>query len=125
MMGVKDSLRVDTLQANRGKKTISVKGAIAVEDAVVNTVNMVSEGLVVTLGTQTFTIPANKLKAGKGKFTCSNVLLPDSSIASADFNFNTCSFTMTIKNTTIMAGAGDVNFSIQFAGFNEAVLVVL
>ncbi|MGA2172022.1 MAG: S8 family serine peptidase [Sedimentisphaerales bacterium] len=123
MTGVKDVLRIDV---NRLKSDQwSVAGGFAVEDPTVSMANRVSEGFVVTLGTQTFTIPANKLKAGKGKFTCSKVLLSDGSVASANFNFNTCSFTLTIKNTTIMAGSGDVNFGIQFAGFNEDVPVVL
>ena len=124
MMGVKDALRVDTLQVNRGTKTISVKGAIAVEDAVVNTVNMVSEDLVVTLGTQTFTIPANKLKAGEGKFTCSKAEVTGGGLAAANFDFNKCSFTLTIKNVDITS-SGDANFGIEFADFSESVPVVL
>ncbi|MCJ7791275.1 MAG: hypothetical protein MUP49_02515, partial [Dehalococcoidia bacterium] len=72
MMGVKDSLRVDSYKVTQGKKPnsdqLSVKGGFAVEDS---NVNLVDEEFVVTLGEQTFTLPAGSFKAGKNKFTCS------------------------------------------------------
>ncbi|MFZ0033558.1 MAG: GLUG motif-containing protein, partial [Sedimentisphaerales bacterium] len=76
MMGVKNVLRVDKCTVKQGKKAgtdqLSANGGFAVENQDVNMPDRVSENLVITLGTQTFTIPANKLKPGKGKFTCSN-----------------------------------------------------
>jgi hypothetical protein len=130
MMGVKNALRVDSDKVTRGKKKpntdqLSVKGGFAVEDPGVSMTNRVSEGLVITLGTQQFTIPANKLKAGKDKFTCSKADVTEGGIASATFNFATCSFTITIKNTEIEADAGAVDFGLEFADFDESVPVVL
>ena len=128
MMGVKNSLRVDRYKVNRGKKPntgqLSVKGGFAVEDP---NVNLVNEEFVVTLGGQTFTLPASSFKAGKGKFTCSkaNVAEGGIGIASATFNFTTCSFTITIKNITIEAVPGAANFSVEFADFSESVQIVL
>jgi hypothetical protein len=128
MRGVKDVLRVerpyDKYQVKHGRNTdqLSVKGGFAVEDT---DVNLVNEDLVVTLGTQTFTLPAGSFKAGKGKFTCSKVALPDDSIAAAEFNFNMCSFILTIKSTEKITASGTVGFGIAFAGYNETEQVTL
>jgi hypothetical protein len=120
MMGVADSLRVDKITVKRSTKSSSdqftVSGGFAVADT---TVNMVSVPLSVTLGSQTFTIPAGRFKAGTGKFTCSKIILSDGSAATASFNLKTCVFTLTIKSTGITAGAGNVNLRLAFAGFNE------
>jgi hypothetical protein len=130
MMGVKDVLRVDKCQVKHGKKKpstdqLSVKGAFTVKDT---GVNMTAGNFVVTLGTQTFTLPAGSFKKKTNKFTCSKVKLyngPDIiGIAAADFNFKTCVFTLTIKGTTI-TGSGTASFRVQFAGFSESVNVVL
>ncbi|MGA2677759.1 MAG: GLUG motif-containing protein [Sedimentisphaerales bacterium] len=133
LMGVKNSLRVDgkpKFTKKSGSITqFAVSGGFSVENPDVNMTNRVSEGLVITLGTQTFTIPANNLKAGKNKFTCSKVKLYDGSsnligIATATFDFNKCTFTLTIKNVDITS-SGTVDFCVQFAGFNECVPVSL
>jgi hypothetical protein len=128
MMGVENVLRVDTCKVKQGIKPnsdqLSVKGAFAVKDADVNMTDRVSEGLVITLDTQHFTIPANKLKAGKGTFSCSNVKITGGT-AAATFNFNLCSFTLTIKNANIPVISGDVDFGAAFAGFNEIEQVTL
>jgi M6 family metalloprotease-like protein len=126
MMGVKDVLRVDkcTVKQNNKKPNsdlLSVKGAFAVEDT---DANMVSEDLVVTLGTQQFTIPANKLKARNGYFTCSIAEVTEGGIAAANFNFGRCSFILTIKNTTVTAGSGVVDFfCVAFAGYSQCVQI--
>jgi len=132
MMGVKDVLRVDKCQVKQNNKKansdqLSVKGAFAVEDTDANMTDRTSENLVVTLGTQKFTIPKNKLKAAKRMFSCSNVKVTDpNATAAATFNFNSCAFTLTIKNAEITAGAGDiVNFGVKFAGYNEVEQVTL
>jgi hypothetical protein len=133
MMGVKNSFRVDKIKVKHSTKLnsdyLSVKGAFAVKDTGVSMANRVSEDIVITLGTQTFTIPANSFKKKTNKFTCSKVKLYDGTdiigIAAADFNFKTCVFTLTIKKATITAGSGSASFSVQFAGFTEGVNVVL
>ena len=126
MMGVKNALRVDSYKVTRGKKPstdqLSVNGGFAVEDP---NVNLVDEEFVVTLGEQTFTLPAGSFKAEKDKFTCSKANVTEGGIAAADFNFTTCSFTITITNTEIVADAGAVDFGLEFADFDESVPVVL
>jgi len=119
MMGVKDVLRVDKCQVKHGKDPdtdqLSVKGAFAVRDM---DVNMVEEEFVASLDAQTFTLPAGSFKAGKGKFTCSKAQITGCT-ADATFNFNLCSFILTIKNTNIPVISGDVDFGAAFADFNE------
>ena len=127
MMGVKNVLRVDSDKVTRGKKKpntdqLTVKGGFAVEDT---GVNMAAVDFVVGLAGQTFTIPAGSFTAKNGVFTCKNVKLSGGEIANASFNLNTCSFTLTIKNTTITAGSGAANFSVEFADFSESVQIVL
>jgi hypothetical protein len=126
MMGVKDSMRVDKIQVKRGTKPnsdqLTVKGVFAVEDT---TVDMANEEFVVTLDSQTFTLPAGSFTAKTGQFTCKKIAPTEGGIASATFNFTKCSFTMTIKNTEIEADAGTVDLGVDFADFSESVEVVL
>ena len=125
MMGIKNVLRVDSYKVTQGKKLnsdqLTVKGAFAVEDT---TVNMANEEFVVTLGEQTFTLPAGSFEAKTGQFTCSKADVTEGGIASATFNFTTGSFTMTIKNVDITS-SGDVEFCVEFADFSECVPIVL
>jgi len=124
LMGVKYSLKVDKCQVKPGNKKpntdqLLVKGSFTVEDTDVNMANRVREGLVVILGTQTFTIPTNELKAGKGKFTCSKAEVTGGGIAMASFDFNKCSFMLTIRNTNITASSGTVDFGVAFTGYSQ------
>jgi len=125
MMGVKDVLRVDKCTVKQNDKKshgdqLSVKGAFAVKDTDANMTDRASEDLVVTLDTQQFTIPANKLKAAKRMFSCSNVKVTDpNATAAAAFNFNSCAFTLTIKDVNIPVISGDADFRVSFADFNE------
>jgi hypothetical protein len=125
MTGVKDVLRVDkcTVKQNNKKSDsdqLTASGAFTVENTDANMTDRTSENLVVTLDTQKFTIPANKLKAGKGMFSCSNVKTTDpNATTAATFNFNSCAFTLTIKDANIPIISGDVDFGAAFADFDE------
>jgi hypothetical protein len=123
MMGVNDTLRIDKITVKRSTKSngdqLVVKGGFAVLDT---SVNMAVNPLVLTLnssGSQTFTIPAGNFKAGKAGFNCSKVGLTEGGVATASFDFSKGSFTLTIKNTKITAGAGSAGLRLTFAGFNE------
>jgi len=121
MMGVKNVLRVDkcTVKQNNKKPNsdqLSVKGAFVVEDT---DVNMVNEEFVVTLDSQTFTLPAGSFKAGRGKFSCSKAHVTEGGTAAGEFNFNLCSFILTIKDANIPAISGAVDFGVAFADYNE------
>lgn len=120
MMGVTNVLRIDKIKVNEPKNSqLSVTGGFAVEYPAVSMANRASEGLVVTLGVQQFTIPANELKAGNGKFTCSKAEVTEGGVATVAFDFNKCSFTLAIKNTQIMADPDTADFSVEFSGFSE------
>ncbi|MBN1392955.1 MAG: hypothetical protein JW947_09150 [Sedimentisphaerales bacterium] len=122
MTGVKNVLRVDKCTVKQGKKPstdqLTVSGAFTVENPSMSMTDRISTGLVITLGTQTFTVPSGNLKPGKGKFSCTKASAAPSGVVVATFNFNMCSFTLTIKNTEITA-TGDVDFGVSFAGFDE------
>lgn len=127
MTGVRDVLMVDKCTVKQNNKKInsdqlSVKGAFAVDDI---NANMVSEDLVITLGAQQFTIPASQLKSGNGKLTCSKANVTQGGIATATFNFNSCSFILTINNANIDAISGNVDFGVAFADYNEVEQVTL
>jgi hypothetical protein len=130
LMGVEDSLRVDGKPKFTKKSgvitQVAVSGGFSVEN--LNDANMATHSFSVTVGSQTFTIPEGNFKAGKNKFTCSKVKLYDSStligIVSATFDFNKCTFTLTIKNTKITA-SGKTVFGIDFASFSGRDAVTL
>jgi len=128
LMGVKDSLRVDgkpKFTKKSGSITqLTVSGWFS--DKNVNDVNLLTNPLNSTLGPQTFTIPAHSFKnPTKGKFTCSKVTLSGGETAVAIFDFNKCTFTLTIKNTSFTAAAGTADFCITFASFSECAPVAL
>ncbi|MGA2679455.1 MAG: C10 family peptidase [Sedimentisphaerales bacterium] len=132
LMGVKNSLRVDKPKFTRNQNTshitqFTVSGGFSVGN--LGDANMADNNSVVELAGQTFTIPKGNFKAGKNKFTCSKVKLYDGAtligIASATFDFNKCTFTLTIKKTNFPAPAGTTNFDISFASFSGSDWVTL
>jgi hypothetical protein len=121
LMGIKNSLRVDKSKFTRNKITdnitqLVISGGFAVKD--INDANLVTNDFNINIDSQIFTVPAGKFKFSKGKFTCSKV---DTSkgIAAATFDFNRCTFTMTIKNTNLEADAGPADFKMEFGDFSE------
>jgi len=131
MMTVKNTLRVDKLQAkysdDPNSDQLSVKGAFAVKDIDPNMANWITDDLVITLGAQTFTIPKESLRAGQGKFTFSKANVNEGdAIVTGEFNFNMRSFILTLKSAEIEADPGDtVDFGVSFAGFDQTVSIVL
>ena len=128
LMGVKNSLRVDKSKFTRNRSTgnitqVAVSGgfsAISIDDA-----NLITNQLDITVGSQTFTVPIGKFKNTKGKFTCSKVSLSGGEIAAATFDFNKCTFILTIKGTKITDPKGDADFKMVFGGFNKDATVSL
>jgi hypothetical protein len=87
-------------------------------------ITRISEGLGITLYTQQFDIPVGSLKTGRGTFTCSNAKITGGT-AAATFNFNLCSFTLTIRDANIPPISGAVDFGAAMADFNESDQVIL
>jgi hypothetical protein len=126
-MGVKNTLRVDNAKFTRNKKTgqitqVTVSGGFS--DANTNDVSLLTNPLNIAVGSQTFTIPAGNFKNTKDKFTCSKVNTGNG-IAAVTFDFNKDTFTLTIKNTSFAAAAGDTVFGITFASFSATDVVTL
>jgi hypothetical protein len=128
MIGAKDALRLDKITVKRSSTigSLSASGGFAVKDT---DVNMFVNNLNISIDDKTFTIPAGSLKAGKGKFACTKAVVQIDDVnkgtAAATFDFNKCTFTLTIKNTSISAGPGSIDFNIQVAGFNQAQSVII
>jgi hypothetical protein len=131
MNGVKNVLRVDKCTVKQNDKKVNsdqltASGAFAVENPDPNMANWISEGLVITLGSQQFDIHKASLKAGKGTFSCSKAKTTDpNATAAATFNFNSYAFTLTIKDANIPPVSGTVDFGAAFADFNEVEQVTL
>jgi hypothetical protein len=128
LMGVKNSLQVDKSKLTRSKKTnkitqVAVSGMFSAES--IDDANLVTNPLDITVDSNTFTIPAGKFKNTKGKFACSKVKLAGGEIAAATFDFNKCTFTLTIKNTDFAVAAGSLPFSMKFGGFSEGAQISL
>ena len=132
LMGVEDSLRVDKSKFTRNKTPtnitqLTVSGGFSVGN--LSDDDMTTNSCSVTIGSQTFTIPAGNFKAGKNKFTCSKVKLYDGStligIAAATFDFSKCTFTLTIKSTNFPAASGETAFGIDFASYSGRDKVML
>ena len=92
---------------------LNVKGTITVEDD-----STVTDGLTITWGEQTFTIPGNQFSLVKtGRYKC--LYTTADAVISADFDFTKCIFTINIKNATITSHSGTVTFGLTFGDYNE------
>jgi hypothetical protein len=120
---------IDTLTVTRTKPKsstnpssdqLSVQGTFTVDDD-----STMSDGLTITWGSQTFTIPGEQflsVKTGrlKAKYQDGNGV----SIY-ADFDFVKCTFKIVIKQTTITAQSGTVDFGLAFGNYNKTSEVLL
>ena len=122
MSGYADTFRVDKVRIKSGKRgdSLSVKGAFALE----NEPNSIGD-VVITLGSQDFSIPGGKFISKGSTEICKKVEI-NNGIASAKFDPVKCSFIITIKNASIDSTSGTVNFGISaFGSFNQTVEVDL
>lgn len=122
LMGVKNSVRVDKTKITRDKNTgsitkVIVSGGFSVKD--INDANLAAKPFVVTVGSQTYMIPAKTFKNTRGRSACSKVKLPGGEIAAAIFDFNKSMFTLTIKGTKITDSAVTADFKMEFGKFSE------
>ncbi len=122
LMGVKNSLRVDKIKVKYGSKMnsdqLTVSGGFSAASVEITEANLVDSVFDVNLASQSFSIPAKSFKGKKGKFTCSNVKLDGGvGIAAATFDFNKCTFAITIKKTSIDYPGDTSQFAIQCADF--------
>jgi hypothetical protein len=127
LMGVSNTLRIDKSKFKHDKKRgnitcIAVSGGFSVANT--NDANLAENGLDISLSSLNFTIPGADFKFSKGRFSCTKVLLPDGEIAAATFDFNKCTFALTIKNTKITK-SGNAKLNVAFGKFSTGADVVL
>ena len=127
MMGVADMLRVDKCIFKLGTKkpstdSLSVQGAIAVENTDVNIAN---EDVIVQWGSYSVTIPAVTINqiGTKKAFKYKKPKGSDSSVAAAIFDLEKCTFKVIIKKADIGDQGDIVDFGLQFGSFDESVSV--
>jgi hypothetical protein len=123
-MGIRDSLRIGSIQIKQATpfNQLIVTGEFSVENTEVDMPNV---DFFVTLGQRIFMIPAYNFKPGTGIYSCSNVNLFDGAIASASFDFNKCTFSLTLSHHSIQNYAGLVDFGIEFGDFAVAQNIVI
>jgi hypothetical protein len=122
MLGITNTLRIDSFKVTKAKDKLSVKAAVAVEHA---DVNFADVNVTVTLDSQTFTIPIGGFVAKKNKFVCTNATVNEGGFATGTFDANNCSLSLAIKETHVTSPSGYVNLRVNFADFNESGLVYL
>jgi len=126
LIGSADALAVDRAQATQssgGKVAhLSLTGRIALahpQDAAA----LAAAGLAITWGSQEpYTIPAAAFTAqGAAQYLAhKKAAAIDVSSATALFDFDKCTFRLTLKNTNLNWLAGSATFRLQFGGFDRS-----
>lgn len=128
MRSYADTLRVNKARARAGRTdstdSLLVKGEIAVEE--VDSIDLTSEDIVLTWGSQTFTIPPGSLTLRSGKsYKFGKVTVSEGGVASGKMNLDKCTFTVRLKNASLDATSETIDFGLSFAGFDETTQVTL
>jgi hypothetical protein len=123
MRTYKDTLIVSKESAKNSVKSASdsftVQGEIAVAD--INHSNLANQDVNIVWGDQTFTIPAGSFTAKTGKsYKCSKVNAQgESNLVTAAIDLDKCTFSVSIKDCDLDVTSGEVEFGINFTGFDE------
>ncbi len=114
MMGVKNTLRVDKVKVKFGKKgdSLSVKGAFTTVAGTSYSKNM---PVVVTLGSQDWTIDGGRFSRKKYAEICKKAAATEGGSASIKIDFAKCTFVLKIQNT-IISDYGQADFGIDVFG---------
>lgn len=126
MRSYADTLSVDKAKAKAGtsRDSFVVKGQIAVEE--VDSVDLTSEDVVLTWGSQTFTIPSGSMTVKTGKsYKFSKVTVPEGGVVSGKIDLDKCKFNVALKSASLDTTSGTVTFGISFASFDETTQVTL
>ncbi len=97
-----------------GKDKLGIKGTFSVADD-----SSVTEGLTITWGYQTLTVPGSEFdETGTGRLR--SIYQPgDGSTIKADFDLNRCVYKIAIKETTLTSTSGSVDFGLEFGSYSE------
>jgi len=121
MSGYADTLavtRISSYDYATPSDRLYLKGTFTVIDD-----SNMTQGLEINWGLQTFTIPGDRfLPVGSSRLT-TTYLPGDGSYIYADFNFYSCAFKITIKQTTITPLSGTTDFGLVFGEYDKTVVV--
>jgi hypothetical protein len=123
LMGAKNSMQIGKIQTKLGKTpgtdSVSVSGFFTISGNYSKT-NPFS----VTLGGQTFTVPASQFVTSGSSETCSNGTCKEGPQIKARFDFDKCTFQLQVSNAVI-PDSGVTGFGINCFGKTLPVLDVL
>jgi len=108
---IKTQLRPSTIPEN---DQLLVKGTFTVDDD-----SNMTDGLTITWGAQTFTIPGDKFSPVGAYRLISRYTPEEGPAINADFNFKTCVFTVKIKKTAITPQSEPAGFGLTFGNYNR------
>jgi hypothetical protein len=97
---------------------LDIRGTFTVDDD-----SNMTQGLAINWDLLTFTVPGDKFSVVRTHRLTSTYLPDDGSYIYADFNFYTCEFKITIKQTTITPLSGTVDFGLIFGNYDKTVVV--
>ncbi len=122
MRTYQDTLIVTKVKVRDSDNALSdvlcIKGDIAVED--INDSNLADEEVIITWGSDTFTIPdANFVVVKNNKYKCSKIATAEGGLVTALIDLDKCIFKVLVKNATLTETSGDVDFGISFASYDE------
>lgn len=124
LSGYADSLAVSKVKVRGSSKPLtdrlSVIGTFTVSD--LNALGL-TEGLTISWGPHIWTIPDGKFELVKAGLLRCNYQTFDGAYMQAVFNFNSCSFNLKIKQTTVAPKTGDVDFCLVFGNFTKIVRI--
>jgi hypothetical protein len=133
MRAYKDTLIVNKAKASNSTKdggdSLSLTGDIAVEymDFDTDEPNLAAKDVNIIWGSQIFVIPQGSFKAYKpGRtFKCSKAVADanagDAGRVTASIDLDKCKYAIAVKDVNLADTNGVVNFSVNFADFDEAV----
>ncbi len=116
LMGVKNSLSVDTFKVKPGKNpgtdSFTAQGTFTISGNY-DKANL----LAVTLGGQTFTVPGGQFINNKDTERCKKALSIEGPVVDAKLDFVKCTYTISVKNATITQ-SGLAEFGIGCFGYS-------
>jgi subtilisin family serine protease len=124
LSGYTDSLAISKVKVSGSSKPLkdrlSVIGTFTVSD--LDAADL-TQGLIISWGPQTWTIPDGEFTLVKAGLLRCNYRTPEGVSIQAVFNFNSCSFKLKIKQTTVAPKTGDVDFGLVFGNFAKTVTI--
>jgi hypothetical protein len=109
-----------TSRARAGRRTstdsVTVGGKISLKD--ISTTDLTTEDIVLTWGSQTFTIPSGNMTSRRANiYQCRNVSVTDG-VVNLKIDLTKATFVASIKKASLNSLTGTVDFGISFTGFD-------